>query len=172
MNLDRVNSLDHEEFVAKFGSLYEHSPWVAEAASRGRPFDSFAGIRGAFERAVRNAPQERRIALIKSHPDLAGKAAISGDLTPESTIEQASARLDRLSPEEYKTFTRLNDAYKEKFGIPMIFAVREHTKESILENAEARLRSSLEEEVERALGEINKIAQYRLREIVVEGDEE
>ncbi|CAN5581664.1 2-oxo-4-hydroxy-4-carboxy-5-ureidoimidazoline decarboxylase [soil metagenome] len=170
MSLDRVNSLDHEEFVAKFGSLYEHSPWVAEAASRGRPFDSFAGMRGAFERAVRNAPQEHRIALIKSHPDLAGKAAISGDLTLESTQEQASAGLDRLSAEEYKTFTKLNDAYKEKFDIPMIFAVREHTKESILENAEARLKNSGEEEVERALEEINKIAQYRLREIVVEGE--
>lgn len=95
---------------------------------------------------------------------------MAGDLTPESTREQSSVGLDRLSPEEYETFTRLNEAYKEKFGIPMIFAVREHTKETILKSAEARLQNSPEEEVDRTLKEINKIARYRLGETVEEGE--
>ena len=170
ITLHEVNNLDREEFVAKFGSLYEHSPWVAESASEERPFRDLSRMHGAFERALQGASSELRLSLIKAHPDLAGKAATAGDLTPESAQEQASVGLDRLSPEEYETFTKLNDAYKEKFGIPMIFAVREHTKETILAGAEARLENSREEEVDRALEEINKIAGYRLEETIEEGD--
>ena len=170
ITLDEVNDLSREEFVAKFGSLYEHSPWVAEVASGERPFRSLAGMHGAFEQALRNASSERRISLIKAHPDLAGKAAMAGDLTPESTQEQASVGLDRLSPEEYETFTKLNEAYKEKFGIPMIFVVREHTKKTILESAGARLENPREKEIDRALEEINKIAGYRLWEAIEEGE--
>lgn len=170
ITLDEVNDLSREEFAAKFGSLYEHSPWVAEGASEKRPFESLAGMHGAFKQALRGAPSERWISLIKAHPDLAGKAALAGDLTPESTQEQASVGLDQLSQKEYETFTKLNEAYKEKFGIPMIFAVREHTKKTILEGAETRLESSPEQEIDRALEEINKIAGYRLWETVEEGE--
>lgn len=170
ITLNEVNDLNREEFVAKFGSLYEHSPWIAEGASTERPFEDLSEMHGAFKQALRKAPHERQLALIKAHPDLAGKAAMAGDLTPESTQEQASVGLDRLSKEEYETFTELNDAYKEKFGIPMIFAVREHTKDSILKNAGMRLQKSLEEEIDRALEEINKIARYRLGETIEEGD--
>ena len=168
--LDEVNELDQEEFVAKFGSIYEHSPWVAEGASGRRPFENLDVMHEAFKQALREAPPERRISLIKAHPDLAGKAAIAGDLTPESAQEQASVGLDRLSKEEYETFTELNNAYKKKFGIPMIFAVREHTKDSIMKNAGLRLENSREEEIDRALEEINKIASYRLGETIDEGD--
>lgn len=170
ITLDEVNGLDRKNFVARFGPLYEHSPWVAESASEKRPFESLSGMHGSFQQALREAPSKRRIALIKAHPDLAGKAAMAGDLTPESTQEQASVGLDRLSYEEYATFTKLNNAYKEKFDFPMIFAVREHTKDSIIKNAGTRLDNSREEEIERALGEINKIARYRLEETVEEGD--
>jgi 2-oxo-4-hydroxy-4-carboxy-5-ureidoimidazoline decarboxylase len=170
ITLNEVNDLSREEFVAKFGSLYEHSPWVAEGASEERPFGSLSEMHGAFKRALREASHEHRLSLIKAHPDLAGKAARSGDLTPESTQEQASVGLDRLSQEEYETFTKLNDAYKEKFDFPMIFAVREHTKKTILESAEARLQNSREEEVDKALEEINKIAGYRLWETIEEGE--
>ena len=170
ITLDKVNNLEREEFVERFGSLYEHSPWVAEGASEQRPFENLDGMHGAFERTLRNAAPERQFSLIKAHPDLAGKAAVDGDLTPESTQEQASVGLDRLSREEYETFTKLNDAYKEKFGIPMIFAVREHTKETILKNAGARLANSPEEEIDRALQEINKIARYRLEDTVEKGE--
>ena len=169
ITLDEVNDLDREGFVTKFGALYEHSPWVAEAVSDERPFDSFDGMHGSFTRAVREAGVERRNALIKAHPDLAGKAAMVGDLTPESAREQSSAGLDRLSPEEYESFTKLNRRYREKFGLPMIVAVREHTKDSILEDARKRLENSSEEEEDKALQEIFKIARYRLEEAVEEG---
>jgi OHCU decarboxylase len=106
------------------------------------------------------------MALILAHPDLAGKAAVAGELTPESTREQASAGLDRLTPEEYEAFTRLNIGYREKFGFPMIVCVREHTKESILAQAEARMEHSREQEIEVALGEIAKIARLRLQDLV------
>ena len=166
MTVGEASDLGRAEFVRMFGSLYERSPWVAEGAWRGRPFSDLSGMHAAFVRVVRDAPSERQLGLIRAHPDLAGKAAIAGELTPESTREQASAGLDRLSPEEYETFTRLNEAYKERFGFPMIFAVRENTKETILAGAERRLRNSRPEEVETALAEIAKIGFFRLQDLV------
>jgi OHCU decarboxylase len=166
MTVAEASNLDREGFVARFGSLYERSPWVAEGAWRERPFRNLSEMHAAFVRTVREAPFDRRLGLIQAHPDLAGKATIAGGLTPESTREQASAGLDRLSPEEYEAFTRLNDTYKERFGFPMIFAVREDTKETILAGAEARLGNSRPEEVEIALGEIAKIGLFRLQELV------
>src|ERR687889_213649 len=133
--------------------------------------------------AVDEASEKRRLELLQAHPDLAGKAAVAGKLTPESRGEQASAGLDRLTPEEYKAFTRMNFDYRERFGFPMIVCVREHTKmpstadetptitkETILQNARDRLKNSREEEIEVALGEIAKIARFRLMELV-EADE-
>lgn len=162
--LQEVNELDEKEFVARFGSLYERSPWVAEAASRRRPFASLPEMHAAFAKAVREATPEHRLDLIRAHPDLAGKAAMAGELTPESAREQSSAGLDRLSPEEYETFMRVNREYREKFGIPMIVAVREHTKESIIARAEARLGNARDDEIETALGEIDKISWIRLQD--------
>jgi OHCU decarboxylase len=164
--IDEVNYLDQKGFVSKFGALYEHSPWVAEEAWHERPFGSFAELHGAFARAMYEAPQERQLNLIRAHPDLAGKAAIAGELTPESAREQASAGLDRLTPEEYENFYRLNTAYRHKFGFPLIIAVREHIKETILADAEARLKHSRPEEIKTALGEIAKIAGLRLQDLV------
>ncbi|MGH3146864.1 MAG: 2-oxo-4-hydroxy-4-carboxy-5-ureidoimidazoline decarboxylase, partial [Rubrobacter sp.] len=166
LTVEEASNLDREGFVNTFGSLYEGSPWVAEGAWRERPFGDLSEMHAAFVRIVREAPPERRLGLIRAHPDLAGKAAVAGRLTPESAREQASAGLDRLSPEEYETFTRLNDAYKEKFGFPMIFAVRDHTRETILSGAEARLGNSRPEEVETALAEIARIGFFRLQELV------
>ena len=170
ITVDEVNRLGEDEFVARFGSLFEHSPWVAEEAWNERPFHGFAGLHAAFLGAMYGAPPERQLALIRAHPDLAGKAAVAGALTPESKGEQASAGLDRLSPEEYEEFNRLNEAYGEKFGFPMIFAVREHTKETILAGAEARLAHSRPEEIEAALREIGKIARLRLGDMVEPGE--
>jgi OHCU decarboxylase len=170
ITLKEVNDLDREGFVARFGSLYEHSPWVAEAASEERPFGDLDEMRGAFARAVRSAPAERRMSLIKAHPDLAGKAAMAGELTRESAREQSSAGLDRLSQEEYETFTRVNREYREKFGFPMIVAVREHTRGSIIEQARARLSHSQDEEIQTALREIDKIARIRLEDLVETDD--
>ena len=173
VSIEGVNDLDRGGFVAKFGGLYESSPWVAEEAWRERPFGGFSELHEAFVRAMRGAPQERRMDLIRAHPDLAGKAAVAGELTPESKGEQASAGLDRLTPEEYEAFTRMNADYRERFGFPMIVCVREHTRESILQNAESRLENSREEEVGVALGEIAKIAHLRLKDLVeIDPDEE
>ena len=166
MSVEEASNLDREEFIERFGSLYERSPWVAEGAWRERPFTDLSEMHAAFVTTVRDAPPERRLGLIRAHPDLAGKAAVAGELTPESTREQASAGLDRLSPGEYEAFTRLNDAYKEKFGFPMIFAVKENTKETILSGVEARLGNSRPQELEAALGEITKIGFFRLQELV------
>jgi len=166
LTVGQVNNADQREFVAKFGALYENSPWVAEEAWHGRPFDSLSELHGAFVRAMYDAPNERQMELIRAHPDLAGKAAVAGELTPESSREQASAGLDRLTPEEYEGFNGINRAYQERFGIPMIVCVREHTKESILQNARSRLGNSRREEIDIALGEIAKIARLRLQELV------
>lgn len=166
---EEAGRLSKGEFVARFGSVYERSPWVAEEAWGARPFAGFEALRRAMAGAVEGAPEGRRMALIRAHPDLAGKAALAGGLSPESTREQASAGLDRLSPEEYAAFHRLNGAYGEKFGFPMIFAVREHTKESIIRGAEERLRNTREGEIEVALGEIHKIARLRLQDLVSDG---
>ena len=166
ITVEEANNLSREEFVARFGSLYERSPWIAERAWQDHPFGSLPELHEALVRAMYEASRERRLDLIRAHPDLAGKAAIEGTLTPESKGEQASAGLDRLSPEEYESFNRMNDVYREKFGFPMVICVREHTKETILASAEARLERSRSEEIEAALGEIAKIAYLRLRDLV------
>jgi OHCU decarboxylase len=172
LSIDQVNNLDQKEFVARFGAVYENSPWVAQEAWHRRPFDGLAELHEALVRAMYEAPDERRMELIRAHPDLAGKAAVAGELTPESKEEQASAGLDGLTPEEYEAFNGMNRAYREKFGFPMIVCVREHTKESILQNARSRLGNSREDEVEVALGEIAKIARLRLRDLVEAGSGE
>ena len=161
-----ANRLDREDFVRTFGSVYERSPWVAERAWDERPFEGPEDLRRALRRAVQEAPRERQLYLIRAHPDLAGKAAVAGELTPESEREQSSAGLDRLSPEEYERFTDANSSYREKFGFPMVVYVREHTKDSILAQAEARLANTTERELGTALEEIQKIAASRLEGLI------
>ena len=167
ISIREVNGLSEGDFVARFGALYEHSPWVAEEAYGARPFRSLDELHAAMAAAVDAAPEGRKMDLIRAHPDLAGKAAMAGGLTPESAGEQASVGLDRLSPEDYERFTHMNEAYREKFGMPMIVAVRGHrSNETILADAEKRLRHSRPEEVETALAEIHKIARFRLEDLV------
>ena len=166
ITVPEANQLDHEGFVRAFGSIYERSPWVAERAWEERTFEAPEDLRLALRRAVGEAPRERQLDLIRAHPDLAGKAAAAGELTPESEREQSAAGLDRLSPEEYERFTDMNAAYREKFGFPMVVYVREHTKDSILAQAEARLANTSEQEVETALEEIHKIAASRLEDLI------
>lgn len=164
--LDRVNEMDQERFVARFGSLFEHSPWVAEEAWRSRPFGSVEELWRAFEDAMYSASRERQLDLIRAHPDLAGKAAIAGEISPESAREQASAGLARLSPGEYEAFTQMNREYREKFDLPMVVCVREHTKESILRNVQSRLGNSRDAEIRTALAEISRISRYRLLDLI------
>jgi 2-oxo-4-hydroxy-4-carboxy-5-ureidoimidazoline decarboxylase len=160
--LESLNSASPADFTAALGDIYEHSPWVAEAVSAERPFATLAGLHEAMVRAVRAAPGDAQLVLIKAHPDLAGKAARAGALTPDSISEQASAGLDRLNAAEFARFHELNDAYKAKFGFPFIVAVRRHTKDSVLRQFERRLGHSAADERETALAEIVRIAALRL----------
>jgi OHCU decarboxylase len=152
-----MEELDRDAFVARYGALFEHSPWVAEAAWSDRPFTDREELLDALRSAMYAAPRERQLALIRAHPELTGKVA-----TAASAGEQASAGLQRLSPEEHAAFARANREYRERFGFPFVVCVREHTKESILRTARERLEHSREEEVRTALGEIAKIARLRL----------
>jgi OHCU decarboxylase len=154
--------------LADLGGLFEHSPWVAETAWQRRPFGSVAELHAALERAMREAPRERQLELIRAHPELAGREAHERTLTRESTEEQASAGLDRLTADELDALRRLNRAYRERFGFPLIVCVREHTKTSIIASGNARLEHSPEQEVEVALGEIAKIARLRLADLLEE----
>lgn len=162
VSLESLNAAGKDEFVAALGDIYEHAPWVAEAVAAQRPFATLSALHEAMSEAVRSAPAEQGLALIKGHPDLAGKAARAGTMTADSKAEQASAGLDRLSEQEFAQFHRLNDAYKAKFGIPFIVCVRRHTKDSILRQFERRLRNDAPAELDAALGEIARITALRL----------
>jgi OHCU decarboxylase len=161
-----VNQVDRAAFVERYGSLFEHSPWVAEEAWSDHPFADVDELFEALQAAMYTAPRERQLALIRAHPDLAGKAAIEGSLTESSRREQVAAGLDRLTPDEYEAFTRTNAAYRERFGFPFVVCAREHTKESILRVAAERLEHTEDEEVRVALEEIAKIARLRLQELL------
>lgn len=170
VTLDALNRMELAAFKAALGDIFEHSPWVAELAHARRPFASLAALHEAMVAAVRAVSPAHRLTLIKVHPDLAGKAARAGELTADSTAEQASAGLDRLGEQEFADFHRLNDAYRGKFGIPFIICVRRHSKDSILRAFERRLDNSEAQEHETALTEIFRIAALRLDQRVAAPD--
>jgi 2-oxo-4-hydroxy-4-carboxy-5-ureidoimidazoline decarboxylase len=161
-SLDQLNALSAADFTAALADIYERSPWVAEAASTKRPFATLAALHEAMMAAVRSASDDAKLTLVKAHPDLAGKTARAGVLTAESTNEQASAGLDRLSEAEFARFHKLNDTYQSKFGIPFIVCVRRHTKDSILSEFDRRLSQNSTGAFETALREIFRIAALRL----------
>ncbi len=162
VSLDSLNAADDPGVIAALGDIYEHAPWVAQAVAGTRPFATLNALHEAMIAAVRAAPAERRLALIRSHPDLAGKAAQAGTLSADSRTEQASAGLDVLSQAQFAHFRRLNDAYREKFAMPFIICVRRHSKDSILRQFERRLQNEPTAEAEAALSEIFRIAALRL----------
>ena len=170
VTLEALNAASEDDFIAALGDIYEHSPWVAKAASSARPFATLAALHEAMTKAVRAAPADARLELIRAHPDLAGKAARAGALTADSTSEQASVGLDRLTDVEFARFHRLNDAYKAKFGIPFIVCVRRHSKDSILAQFERRLTHGAADELGSALDEIFRIAALRLDQKVAAPD--
>ena len=161
-SLDQLNALSAADFTAALADIYEHSPWVAEAVSEKRPFATLAALHESMMAAVGAAPAEAKLALVKAHPDLAGKAARAGALTAESTNEQASVGLDRLSEAEFARFHTLNDGYQARFGIPFIICVRRHSKDSILREFERRLAQDKDAAIDTALREIFRIAALRL----------
>jgi len=170
VSLDELNKADRQNFIAAVGEVMELAPWVADEAYAARPFPSIAALYQTMTDAVRKAGEEAQRALINGHPDLAGKAARAGKLTADSTAEQTSAGLDRLSEEEFAVFHRLNDAYRQKFHMPFIVCVRRHGKESILREFERRLKNDPVAERKTALGEIFRIAALRLDQRVTAAD--
>jgi 2-oxo-4-hydroxy-4-carboxy-5-ureidoimidazoline decarboxylase len=165
-SLAALNTSDRAAFTAALGHLFEHSPWVAEEAWSQRPFASAEALHTALCATMRAAPRERQLALIRAHPDLAGRLAQQKKLTAESTREQASAGLDQLTDAELAGFTRQNDAYKAKFGFPFIICARLNAKAAILDAMQTRASNPPDTEFTTALGEIEKIARLRLQDVL------
>ena len=166
MDVTELNAMDEGAFRAALDGLWEHSPWVAAAAAAARPLRSRAELAGAMWQAVGRAAPEQKLALLRAHPDLAGKLARAGALTADSASEQASLGLDRLGEEEFTAFTAMNDAYRARFQFPFVICVRDHTRASIRAAFERRLAHAPEEEMQIALDEVRRIAEYRLQDRV------
>ena len=159
------------DFVARFGGVFEHSPWIAERAhglELGPAHDTAIGVHSVLARAFRAATDDERLGVLKAHPDLAGKLAAAKRLTPESTAEQAGAGLDALTDAERARFTELNDAYQAKFGFPFIIAVRGLDKEAILAAFSSRVGNDRATELATAYAQVERIALLRLRDMLPE----
>ncbi|WP_107675871.1 2-oxo-4-hydroxy-4-carboxy-5-ureidoimidazoline decarboxylase [Agrobacterium sp. LAD9] len=161
-----------EEFVARFGGVFEHSSFIAERAydAGGAGLELTAkAVHAALSAQFRAASEAERLGVLRAHPDLAGKLAIAGELTADSRNEQAGAGLDRLTPEEHARFTELNSAYTEKFGFPFIIAVKGLNRQDILSAFETRVGNGEAEEFETATAQVEKIAWLRLSAMLPEG---
>ena len=162
---DRPSQMDKAAFVAAFGSIFEHSPWIAERAydlGLGPTHDGAVGVHSALCRMFRSASRDERLSVLVAHPDLAGKLATEGRLTAESTSEQAGAGLDALTDAERDTFQGLNAQYVAKHGFPFIIAVRDHTKASIMAAFHARIEHDSDVEFDTACRQVERIAEFRL----------
>jgi 2-oxo-4-hydroxy-4-carboxy-5-ureidoimidazoline decarboxylase len=165
LSLSGLNELPASSFVAAVGEVFEHAAWVAEAAAAGRPYPTVTALHDAMMQAVRQAPAARQAAFIGGHPEL-GSRVKRADITTDSQAEQGGLGLDRLSAEEFDRFSRLNAAYREKFGFPFIVCVRRHTRDSILRQFARRLEHDAEAESDAALHEIGLITRLRLVALV------
>jgi OHCU decarboxylase len=167
--IERPSQMSAARFAERFSGVFEHSPWVAERAyllELGPAHDTATGLHNALCRIFRTAHPDERLAVLRAHPDLAGKFAAAKRLTPESTAEQASAALDALTDEERATFTTLNAAYVTKHGFPFIIAVRDNTKASILAAFQARIDNDTATEFTTACTQVERIAYHRLKDML------
>jgi 2-oxo-4-hydroxy-4-carboxy-5-ureidoimidazoline decarboxylase len=167
----RPSTMLQPEFLEAFGGVYEHSPWIAEAAYTAgltRDHDTVAGLHSVLRQVVDDADADRKLALLRAHPDLAGKLAVAGELTAESTAEQASAQLDRCTQAEFEEFQSLNDRYKTCFGFPYILAVRGRNRQEILENFRSRVDNAPDVEFAEALKQVHRIALLRIEALFQE----
>jgi 2-oxo-4-hydroxy-4-carboxy-5-ureidoimidazoline decarboxylase len=165
LTLAGLNTMAAPAFAAALGEVFEHAAWVAETAAPGRPYPTVTALHDAMMAAVRSAPAGRQMGFIGGHPEL-GSRVKRADITKDSQIEQGGLGLDRLSAEEFDRFSRLNAAYREKFGFPFIICVRRHTRDSILRQFERRLQHSADAERDAALAEIGLITRLRLVALV------
>lgn len=169
ITLAALSVADRAAFVAALGGIFEHSPWIPEQAWAARPFASVDALHQAMLSVMRNASIDDRLALIRAHPELAGKEAAAGTLTVDSQGEQKSAGLDRCTAEELSRLRQLNSRYHEKFGFPFVMAIKGRSKEEILRALEARLYGNGESEFQRCLEEIATIARLRLTALIDQG---
>ncbi|MBR0774395.1 2-oxo-4-hydroxy-4-carboxy-5-ureidoimidazoline decarboxylase [Bradyrhizobium diazoefficiens] len=170
ISLAALNAADRADFVAALSNVVEYSPWIAEKLAEQRPFAGINQLHAALMAAIQGADPDVQLALIRAHPDLANKTQRAAGLTAESTGEQNSAGLDRLSDAEYVAFERINTAYRDKFGFPYIVCVRRHTRDSILRDFETRVRNIAKTETRRATEEIGRISALRLDQLVAADD--
>ena len=168
MTLWEINRITPAAFATALGEVFEHSPWVAERASAARPFAKIAALHDAMMGVVRAAPANLQLALIRAHPELAGKAAIRGELTADSTIEQSRAGLNQCSADELARLTALNTAYNARFGFPFILAVKGFDRAGILREFALRVERDQNAELEEALKQIARITRFRLDAILAE----
>jgi N-carbamoyl-L-amino-acid hydrolase len=168
ISLQDLNSLPTPQFVAALAGIFERSPWIPERVAHARPFSSGLALHAAMRTAVDRASISEQLALIRAHPELAGRAAIRGELTPESTREQQGAGLAACTPEEFARLHQLNALYTQKFGFPFVLAVKGHNRASVIAALEQRVENTFEHERAVALREIGRIAGFRLADLVEE----
>jgi 2-oxo-4-hydroxy-4-carboxy-5-ureidoimidazoline decarboxylase len=167
IKLQKLNELDAEGFVQILGGVFEHSPWVAERVAQLRPFVSIGKLHEAMVAAIEASGHDTQLRLIRAHPELAGKAAVRGEMTEESNREQKGAGLDQCSPEEFASIQNLNSQYQDKFKHPFIVAVRGHTRQSVIALITQRLKNSAAEEQAECLQQIYRIGKFRIEDLVV-----
>ena len=162
MTLAEINALDRRAFVERLGGVVEHTAWIADAAWPGRPYANVDALHAAMVAALMAAPIETQLAVIRAHPELAGKAAIRGEMTADSKQEQGGAGLTQCSPQEFARLSALNKAYKAKFGFPFIIAVKGLDRKAIIDRFEVRLEHDRVTEFGEALAQIARISRLRL----------
>ena len=162
LTLPAVHACDADQFVARFADICEDTPWVAERASRRRPFGSLDAMAAAFAAVLVEAKTEEQLAVLRAHPDLAGKLARAGSVAEHSRSEQRGAGLDRLTDAEFEQFETLNRQYRDRFGFPFIFAVKGAGKAEILQAFERRLPNTADEELAQAVEQVCRIMRFRL----------
>jgi 2-oxo-4-hydroxy-4-carboxy-5-ureidoimidazoline decarboxylase len=166
LTLAAVNALARDAFVLRLGEVFEHSPWVAEAAFAARPFPDVDALHDAMLDAVRNAPFARQLAFLRGHPELAGRVMVAGGLTADSANEQTRSGLTQCTPAEFARLQELNAAYGARFGWPFILAVKHLDRTTIIRTFAERLEASAADEFEACLANIGKITRWRLDDLI------
>lgn len=166
LQLETLNTLSESDFVVLLGEVFEHSPWVAQRAFAARPFADLAALCTAMVRETVRASSAEKLALLRAHPELAGRAAQRGELTSASTQEQSRAGLNALSPQEMQQIGELNAAYRARHGFPFIVCVGEHTKDSIFAVFAQRVAKAPADELDEALRQVGAIAALRLKKLI------
>ncbi len=164
--LEQLNTMPEAQFIEVLGGIYEHSPWFAQAAAKQRPFANAAALAAALRATVDEAGESAQLKLVRAHPELAGKAAVRGELTEESTREQSGAGLNLCTPEEFERLQTLNATYNQKFGFPFILAVRGYDRHGIIAEFARRIENTPAAELQTCINQIHRIAQFRLDDLV------